>query len=95
MVTEMSSDVLLDVAAALGAVAFTNSRETPGTAPVEPPCSPETRDDLPSGESMLAHPTHPRSSGAVSNERDRWGTAWEVTNSRTNERTVELSRLAP
>src|SRR5450756_2649507 len=32
-----------------------NSRETSGAALVEPPCPPEALDDLPSGESTLAH----------------------------------------
>ena len=35
-------------------MASTNSRETSGAAPVEPPCPPEALDDLPSGESTLA-----------------------------------------
>ena len=36
-------------------MASTNSRETPGSAPVEPPCPPEVLDDLGPSESTLAH----------------------------------------
>ena len=39
-------------------MASTNSRETLGAAPVERLYPPEALDDLPLGESTLAHPTH-------------------------------------